>query len=62
MAVVVVVDRSQQPEAETSGWYRQNEVTVVVSAISMIYPNLFDLIGIMERYHPRVQLQWQLAR
>ncbi|XP_042148896.1 transmembrane channel-like protein 3 [Ixodes scapularis] len=60
-AVVLVVERSQEPEAESS-WYRQNEVTLVVSMISNVYPNLFDVIGLMEQYHPRIQLRWQLAR
>ncbi|XP_075526894.1 transmembrane channel-like protein 1 [Dermacentor variabilis] len=60
-AVVLVVERSQEPEAEKT-WYRQNEVTLVVSMISIVYPNLFDLIGLMEQYHPRIQLRWQLAR
>ncbi|XP_013788683.1 transmembrane channel-like protein 3, partial [Limulus polyphemus] len=60
-AVVLVVKRSQEPEAESS-WWRQNEVTCVVSFISIIYPNLFEVIGMLEQYHPRVQLRWQLAR
>ncbi|KAH9378528.1 hypothetical protein HPB48_015022 [Haemaphysalis longicornis] len=60
-AVVLVVERSQEPEAEKN-WYRQNEVTLVVSMISIVYPNLFDVIGMMENYHPRIQLRWQLAR
>ncbi|XP_035217133.1 transmembrane channel-like protein 1 isoform X2 [Stegodyphus dumicola] len=62
-AVVLVVTRSQEPEAQEGGsWYRQNEVTLVVSFISLLFPNLFDMIGIAEKYHPRVQLRWQLAR
>ncbi|GFQ75519.1 transmembrane channel-like protein 3, partial [Trichonephila clavata] len=62
-AVVLVVTRSQEPEAQEDGtWYRQNEVTLVVSFISLLFPNLFDMIGMAEKYHPRVQLRWQLAR
>ncbi|GBM89198.1 Transmembrane channel-like protein 3 [Araneus ventricosus] len=62
-AVVLVVTRSQEPEAQENGtWYRQNEVTLVVSFISILFPNLFDMIGMTEKYHPRVQLRWQLAR
>ncbi|XP_055947083.1 transmembrane channel-like protein [Argiope bruennichi] len=62
-AVVLVVTRSQEPEAQENGtWYRQNEVTLVVSFISILFPNLFDMIGMAEKYHPRVQLRWQLAR
>ncbi|GIX83795.1 transmembrane channel-like protein 3 [Caerostris extrusa] len=37
------------------------KVTLVVSFISILFPNLFDMIGMAE-YHPRVQLRWQLAR
>ncbi|KAG1692289.1 Transmembrane channel-like protein 3 [Nymphon striatum] len=60
-AVVLVVERSQKPDADSS-WWRQNEVTVVVSMISTVYPSFFDIIGLMEHYHPRQQLRWQLAR
>ncbi|CAM1328627.1 TMC3 (predicted), partial [Pycnogonum litorale] len=60
-AVVLVVERSQQPDGD-SNWWRQNEVTVVVSMISTVYPSFFDLIGLLEHYHPRQQLRWQLAR
>ncbi|XP_019618973.1 PREDICTED: transmembrane channel-like protein 3, partial [Branchiostoma belcheri] len=37
-------------------------VSMVVSIITMVFPVFFDLIGQMEKYHPRVMLQWQLAR
>ncbi|XP_064459083.1 transmembrane channel-like protein [Ornithodoros turicata] len=60
-AVVLVVERQEQPEAKNS-WYRQNEVTIVINMISIVYPNLFDMIGYIEQYHPRIQLRWQLAR
>lgn len=33
-----------------------------MSLITALYPSLFDLIGMMEKYHPRVNLRWQLAR
>ncbi|XP_046454543.1 transmembrane channel-like protein [Daphnia pulex] len=59
--VVLVVERSTEPEAE-SNWWRQNEITVILSLISIIFPNIFELIGILEKYHPRRQLRWQLAR
>ncbi|KAG8185207.1 hypothetical protein JTE90_025879 [Oedothorax gibbosus] len=62
-AVVLVVARSQEPEAQEDGsWYRQNEMTLVVTFIQNLYPTLFDIVGIFEKYHPRVQLRWQLAR
>lgn len=53
--------RSTEAEAETS-WYRQNEITIVMSMISMIVPNFFDLIGLLEDYHPRKAMRWMLAR
>ncbi|XP_064649302.1 trichohyalin-like isoform X2 [Lineus longissimus] len=28
----------------------------------MIFPSLFELIGMMEQYHPRINLRWQLVR
>ena len=35
--VVLVVERSTEPEAE-SNWWRQNEITVILSLISIIFP------------------------
>lgn len=43
-AVILVVARGEEPEAQKS-WYRQNEVTLVLTGISNVYPNFFDLIG-----------------
>ena len=62
-AVVIVVGRSEAAERENiTSWWRQNEITVVMSLITTIFPNIFELIGMMEKYHPRRQLRWQLAR
>eukprot|EP00095_Tigriopus_kingsejongensis_P002203 maker-scaffold1312_size48844-snap-gene-0.10 protein:Tk02203 transcript:maker-scaffold1312_size48844-snap-gene-0.10-mRNA-1 annotation:"transmembrane channel-like protein 1" len=60
-AVILVVERSTQPEAETS-WYRQNEITIIMSLISIVVPNFFDIIGLLETYHPRKAMRWMLAR
>lgn len=60
-AVVLVVERSLEMP-EKPGWIRENEVTLVVAGIGIVYPNIFNLIGIVEAYHPGVQLRWQLAR
>uniref|UniRef100_T1J1A4 TMC domain-containing protein n=1 Tax=Strigamia maritima TaxID=126957 RepID=T1J1A4_STRMM len=60
-AVVKVVERSQQPDGE-SGWWRKNELQVVLNGIGALYPNLFEVIAMMESFHPRVQLQIQLSR
>lgn len=38
--VVLVVERSTEPEAE-SNWWRQNEITVILSLISIIFPVQF---------------------
>lgn len=35
---------------------------MIVSMISIVFPNIFELVGMMEHNHPRTQLQWQLAR
>ncbi|ROT63313.1 putative transmembrane channel-like protein 3 [Penaeus vannamei] len=60
-AVVLLVERSKDVD-DSSSWYRQNELTIILTLISLIYPNLFDLVGLLEERHPRNQLQWQLAR
>ena len=38
------------------------QVSIVMSLITAIFPSIFDLIGLMEKYHPRINLRWQLAR
>ncbi|XP_057321387.1 transmembrane channel-like protein [Microplitis mediator] len=60
-AVVEVVARSTQ-ETLNSSWWRQNEITVVMSLISYIFPIFFEILGLLENYHPRKQLRLQLAR
>ncbi|CAH1785369.1 unnamed protein product [Owenia fusiformis] len=66
-AIQIVVQNSRQTEKDLRdgidvGWWRQNEVSTVIALITLIYPSIFDFIGMMEKYHPRVQLRWQLAR
>ncbi|KAG8268182.1 Transmembrane channel-like protein 3 [Homalodisca vitripennis] len=60
-AVILVVHRSTQPEAE-NGWWRKNEITIVVSLITTLFPAFFEVLGIIEQYHPRKKLRMQLAR
>lgn len=60
-AVIKVVARSTEEEAETN-WWRQNEITIVMSLISYVFPIFFEILGIFESYHPRKQLRLQLAR
>lgn len=59
--VVLVVERSQE-EIKNPSWLRANEVTLVVAGISIVFPNIFDWIGNLEAYHPRIALRWQLGR
>ncbi|XP_014608494.1 PREDICTED: transmembrane channel-like protein 3 [Polistes canadensis] len=59
--VVKVVARSAEAE-ETNNWWRQNEITLVMSLISYIFPIIFEVLGLLENYHPRKQLRVQLAR
>nr|XP_006817321.1 PREDICTED: uncharacterized protein LOC102806362 [Saccoglossus kowalevskii] len=61
-----VVLRSQEFEKVEDksqlNWWQVNEVSIVVTGIGIICPNVFELIGAMESYHPRKALRWQLAR
>ncbi|XP_015185067.1 PREDICTED: transmembrane channel-like protein 2 [Polistes dominula] len=59
--VVKVVARSAEAE-ETNNWWTQNEITLVMSLISYIFPIIFEVLGLLENYHPRKQLRVQLAR
>ncbi|XP_039628695.1 transmembrane channel-like protein 3 [Polypterus senegalus] len=62
--IYFVVERSQDLEKvklELSLW-EKNEVSVVVSLITMIAPSAFELIAQLEMYHPRTTLRFQLAR
>uniref|UniRef100_T1JR72 Exostosin GT47 domain-containing protein n=1 Tax=Tetranychus urticae TaxID=32264 RepID=T1JR72_TETUR len=60
-AVVFVVQRSLKLP-ENPGFIRENEVTIVISGIQTVYPNIFNIIAALEDYHPRIALRWQLAR
>lgn len=60
-AVVKMVVRSSE-ELEQTNWWRQNEITVVLSLITYVFPSFFEILGLLESYHPRKQLRLQLAR
>ncbi|XP_050361227.1 transmembrane channel-like protein [Nymphalis io] len=60
-AVVTVVSRSDD-SPKIRSWWRENETTTVVTLISITFPVLFELLGMLEHYHPRKQLRLQLAR
>ncbi|CAH1179502.1 unnamed protein product [Phaedon cochleariae] len=60
-AIIMVVKRSTEPEAQDNFW-RKNETSFVISLISFIFPMIFEVLGLLEQYHPRKQLRLQLAR
>lgn len=60
-AVIEVVKRSTEKEANSTVW-RRNEVTVVITVITNFFPILFEALGYFEHNHPRKQLRIQLAR
>ncbi|KPP62711.1 transmembrane channel-like protein 3-like [Scleropages formosus] len=62
--IYFVVDRSQRLEQEKQELtlWEKNEVSVVVSLITMIAPSAFELVAQLEMYHPRTCLRFQLAR
>ena len=57
--VVKVVERSM---VKSTSWFRQNEITIVMSLISLIMPMLFDLVALLEDYHPRKAMRLMLGR
>nr|CAB3267010.1 transmembrane channel-like protein 3 [Phallusia mammillata] len=63
-SIQFAVSRAQSLETEgrESTFYEQNEVSIIVTAVTIITPSLFELIGSMEQYHPRNALRIQLAR
>ena len=53
--------RSNQLEADQSFW-RQNEVTFVMTMIGSLLPKFFGSLELLEKYHPRKAMQYMLAR
>ncbi|XP_076287033.1 transmembrane channel-like protein [Lasioglossum baleicum] len=61
-AYVVVKMVARSEELENPDWWRQNELTVVMTLITYVFPIFFEILGFLESYHPRKQLRVQLAR
>lgn len=59
--VTLAVQRSENLPEDAS-LLQKNELQLVMSGIQFMFPPLFDVIGIMEEYHPRKALNWQLGR
>uniref|UniRef100_A0A2K6NG79 Transmembrane channel-like protein n=1 Tax=Rhinopithecus roxellana TaxID=61622 RepID=A0A2K6NG79_RHIRO len=61
--IYFVVKRSQQfSKMQNVSWYERNEVEIVMSLLGMFCPPLFETIALLENYHPRTGLKWQLGR
>ena len=60
-AVIEVVKRSVDAK-EDSSWIRQNEITIVMTGITSIVPNLFDIVSLLEDHHPRKAMRKMLGR
>ncbi|XP_041374249.1 transmembrane channel-like protein 3 [Gigantopelta aegis] len=66
--IQVFVGRSRKMEEQKlrdpnydAGFWAENELTIIMTLISTLFPNISDLISLMEKYHPRTNLRLQLA-
>lgn len=49
-------------QTKDNSYWRQNETSFVMTGISFFFPTCFEILGLLEKYHPRKQLRWQLGR
>ncbi|XP_073957195.1 transmembrane channel-like protein isoform X2 [Choristoneura fumiferana] len=61
-SVFVVINVVSEDRKKPGSWLHENLTTIVVTTISIIFPVAFEYLGLLEHYHPRRQLRWQLAR
>ncbi|KAG5898186.1 hypothetical protein JTB14_013229 [Gonioctena quinquepunctata] len=59
--IIIVVNRSTQTDSQSNFW-RKNETSFVIALITFFFPMVFEVLGLLEQYHPRKQLRLQLAR
>ncbi|XP_023248331.1 transmembrane channel-like protein 2-A [Copidosoma floridanum] len=60
--VVEIVDRSENSHEANLNWFAQNQVSIVLGLITYVFPIAFEILGMIESYHPRKQLRFQLFR
>ncbi|KAL3989742.1 TMC domain family protein [Acanthocheilonema viteae] len=59
--ISVAVQTSETLE-KTGNLLTKNQVPTIIATITNVFPMIFDLIGQIERYHPRTALRVHLAR
>ena len=60
--VVLVVERDAVKEEADGGWLRENELSLVMNGIGTVYQTLFNLVAVVEAYHPAIEMKWMLGR
>ncbi|VDN51379.1 unnamed protein product [Dracunculus medinensis] len=54
--------QTSQTVEQTGGLINKNQMPTIVATITHVFPMIFDLIGTVERYHPRTALRAHLTR
>ena len=60
--VFLALNSRSEEVGPTSSYWRQNETSFVMTGISFFFPTCFEILGLLEKYHPRKQLRFQLGR
>lgn len=58
----IVFHSSSERTTEDDTYWKQNEMSFVITGITFFFPMGFEALGYFENYHPRKQLRWQLGR
>ncbi|VDN02456.1 unnamed protein product [Thelazia callipaeda] len=54
--------QSSEAVEKTGSLFTKNQVPTIIATITHVFPMIFDLIGQVERYHPRTALRAHLTR